>query len=146
MSTSLARPDRVNISDKTVREAREVNVPPGTSLVMQDKDGNVIPLSPDVEDLLLTALASIARNGGVTISRIPKELTSNAAADILGVSRPTLLKWARDGVIQSHKVGTHTRFKRADVLRLQTVRAAERKQAFEDLRRLEWENRDVLGR
>ncbi|WP_218121324.1 helix-turn-helix domain-containing protein [Actinomyces ruminicola] len=87
----------------------------------------------------MAALASIAEHGEVTIGRVPDELTSTVAADMLGVSRPTLLKWSRDGVIDSFKVGTHTRFCREDVVRLRYERERERRRAFEELRALDAE-------
>ena len=80
--------------------------------------------------MLLATLTSVAENGEATIGRLPDELTSTVAADILSVSRPTLMKWVRQGRIDSFKVGTHTRFKREDVLRLQAERMEERRAAF----------------
>lgn len=32
----------------------------------------------------------------MVVGRMPEELTSTVAADLLGVSRPTLMKWARN--------------------------------------------------
>ena len=71
---------------------------------------------------------------------MPDELTSTVAADILGVSRPTLLRWTREGLIESFKVGSHTRFRRSDVLRLREQRETERREAFEKLRALDAED------
>lgn len=83
---------------------------------------------------------SVVQRGEVTISRIPEELTSTVAAELLGVSRPTLMKWAKEGKIATHKRGTHSRFKREDVLQLKRQRAEERMKAFQEWRAFEEEN------
>ena len=66
------------------------------------------------------------------------------AADLLGVSRPTLMKLAREGEIDSFKVGTHTRFKRDEVLRVRDARAAKRRAAFDELRALDEEHEELF--
>lgn len=130
---------RVGLAAQTVREVQEIKPIEGAVLVLRDPDGREVVLTQGVQRALLAALASIAEHGEVTIGRVPDELTSTVAADMLGVSRPTLLKWSRDGVIDSFKVGTHTRFRREDVVRLRDERERERRRAFEELRSLDAE-------
>src|SRR5699024_10289538 len=79
-------------------------VPRGSEISIQTNDGQIITLSKDLQHMLLQALKSVASSGEVTIGRIPEELTSTTAADILGVSRPTLMKWVREGEIDAFKV------------------------------------------
>ena len=45
-----------------------------------------------------------------------RSLRTTAAAEMLGISRPTLLKLVREGELPSHKVGAHHRFLLNDVL------------------------------
>lgn len=143
MTTTLSKTSRVSISDQTVHEVQNVKITSNDSLLLNTADGKSIPLSPHIKDLIMQTLASIARSGEVTIGRLPEELTSNTAANILGISRPTLMKWAKEGRVSSFKVGSHTRFKREDILHLQSERAKERKKAFNQLRRFEQENPDI---
>ncbi|TRX54736.1 helix-turn-helix domain-containing protein [Corynebacterium guaraldiae] len=99
-----------------------------------------VALSRNVQRLISQVLMSVVQRGEVTISRIPEELTSTVAAELLGVSRPTLMKWAKEGKIATHKRGTHTRFKREDVLQMRRQRAKERVKAFQEWRAFEEEN------
>ena len=143
MTTTLSKTSRVSISDQTVQEVQNVKITSNDSLLLNTADGKSIPLSPHIKDLILQALASIAHSGEVTIGRLPEELTSNTAADILGISRPTLMKWAKEKKVPSFKVGSHTRFRREDILHLQSERTKERKEAFNRLRSFEQENTDI---
>lgn len=87
-----------------------------------------------VERLVAQVLEAIALQGSVMIARIPDELTSTAAADLLSVSRPTLMKWVQEGKLPSFKVGSHTRFRRTDVEELKAKREQDRLAAFDALR------------
>ncbi|MCF2570751.1 helix-turn-helix domain-containing protein [Brevibacterium sp. UCMA 11754] len=144
MSALQRANDRVTISERTIRDAQETPAPSGSTLAMKMADGTEVELPQDVQEMLLKALASVAQHGEVSIGRVPDELTSTVAADMLGISRPTLMKWANDKKIDSFTVGTHSRFKREEVLRVQKQRAEERRVAFDELRSLDSENEDFL--
>ena len=60
-------------------------------------------------------------------------VTSTAAA-VLGVSRPTLMRFIAVGQLPAQKVGSHHRLKTADVLEFQRQRRSEARAAFEAMR------------
>lgn len=138
MNAAASLSDRINLDEQTVNQAKEAGTS-GFSLVLRDSNGDIQEIPPSLRRVLQKTLESIGRNEGVRISHVPEELTSTTAADLLGVSRPTLLKWATDGVLPAHKVGSHTRFKRTDVVELKSRRDAERRESFEALRTLDAE-------
>jgi len=116
-----------------VRRAQE----PGTrGLALAHDDAAATELSPELSTLLLHVLAGLAR-GPVSVTALPDELTTTVAAELIGVSRPTLMKMVRDGVLPSRQAGTHTRLRTADVLALRRTRARERREAFEALLRFD---------
>lgn len=127
---------RIPVSAEIAQEMQET-IPAGASLALRDAQGHEVELPSAVEQVLLKALDAMRQQGAVTITQTPDELTTTMAAELLGISRPTLLKWVSEGRIQSHKVGTHTRFSRADVLELREEREREQRQAFADLRKLD---------
>ncbi len=59
------------------------------------------------------------------------------AAEILGISRPTLMKMVKEGTIPASRVGTHTRLQTDDVLSKLRERRERERAAFEALRALE---------
>lgn len=138
--TVMLTTETITIDDDDVRLAAETPQPQGATLVLKGPTGTEFELPPRIQRMLMATLASVAANGEAVVGRLPAELTSTVAADILGVSRPTLMKWAREGRIEGFKVGSHTRFKREDVQRLHAERKKEQAEAFEALR-----NDDVWG-
>lgn len=111
----------------------------GADIAVLDKDGNQIDLPERVRATVLAALRALTESGEVAIARMPEHLTSTSAADVLSISRPTLMKWAKAGKINSFKVGTHTRFHRDDVLSLKSQLAKEQNDVLEELRSFELE-------
>lgn len=142
-ATALAT-ERITISDHIIEEARDTPITTGSTLVLRSAEGSDIELPADLQRVLLHTLTSIAGDGEITIGRMPEELTSTVAADLLGVSRPTLMKWARAGEIDSFTVGSHTRFTRDEVLRVRAQRADERAAAHAALREFDAAHDEVF--
>jgi excisionase family DNA binding protein len=99
-------------------------------------DGEPVAVPPDVSSFLMQALRGLAR-GHVAVTALPEELTTTVAAELVGVSRPTLMKLVRSGELGSRQVGTHTRLRTGDVLALRKRRAQDRRAALEALRALD---------
>ncbi len=93
-------------------------------------DGERIELPNAVYRLL----KDIARNMqlGRAIVLIPEnqQLTTQRAADLLGVSRPHLIKLVEAGELPYHKVGSHRRIYLKDLVAYQKRRDAERREAL----------------
>ncbi|TFH53639.1 DNA-binding protein [Actinomyces viscosus] len=140
-ATTLARTtEQITIPSQTAHDARVASAQHEATIVLRTAGGHDTPLPSSLQDIIFRALQIIGEGGSVSIGQIPEELTSTAAADLLGVSRPTLLRWSREGKINSFKVGTHTRFHLSDVMKLHNQRESERRKAFEELRALDAED------
>ncbi len=144
MSATALGTERITLSDHIIDEARDTPVTTGSTLVLRSAEGTEIGLPVDLQQILLHTLASIADDNQVTIGRMPEELTSTVAAELLGVSRPTLMKWARAGEIDSFTVGSHTRFQRDEVLRARAQRADTRAAAHEALREFDAKHEELF--
>lgn len=106
----------------------------------QDTDRTVtgtVALPRELAELLSRALKIMAAGGSVTLGSLPEQLSTTVAANVLGVSRTTLMKLVRDGSIPHQKVGSHTRLIREDVLDFKAKRVREQRDALRELIELE---------
>ncbi|WP_230313547.1 helix-turn-helix domain-containing protein [Nakamurella alba] len=95
----------------------------------------------ELSDLLRKILVAIAAGRTISVGPLQDELTTSAAAQMLGISRPTLMKLIRSNTIPAHKVGTHTRIRMADALAYRRDQLQAQEYAFAELRAME----DELG-
>ncbi|MHC6177271.1 excisionase family DNA-binding protein [Glutamicibacter sp. X7] len=100
-------------------------------------DGKTRELPHELSQIIELALRTLATNGSVSVATLPEELTSSTAAEVLGISRPTVLKLAREGQLDSFTVGSHRRFKREAVLEFKKQRELARREAMRKLLDLE---------
>ena len=88
--------------------------------------GGAITLPLPTARLLLNALQEIGKGNGVTLTPVQKQLSSQQAANLLGVSRPYLIEELLEkGEIAYRKVGNRRRIRYEDLLRYQEAEEAE---------------------
>jgi excisionase family DNA binding protein len=73
-------------------------------------------VTPELENLLRQVLESLLQGVPVRVVPLEAELTTGEAAEILGVSRPYLVRLLEEGAIPYRKVGTHRRIRAKDLL------------------------------
>ncbi|SDI79019.1 DNA binding domain-containing protein, excisionase family [Arthrobacter subterraneus] len=133
----------INVSPKQSEEATEVSRhftevdPKDLRIRIESTSGEVVTLPENLNDLLQTVLRLAASGREIGLTHRSKALTSVEAAQMLGISRPTLIKMVAAGEIPSHKVGSHNRFLRADLEQFAERRADAERAAFNAFRDLE---------
>ena len=79
-------------------------------------DVSVRDLPDSVLLLVREILAQVAMGNAVSLSALPRELTTQQAASVLGVSRPFVIKLLEQGELAYRKVGSHRRIALEEVL------------------------------
>jgi len=97
-----------------------------------DKETELSLPAPAVR-MLVKLLTEMAEGNAVTVVPINAELTTQQAADLLGVSRPFLIKELDSGAISYRKVGTHRRIALADVLEYKKSTERKRLETLNEL-------------
>jgi excisionase family DNA binding protein len=96
-------------------------------------DGSEVELPDQLHAALTRVVDALARGLAVTIAPQHTTLTTQQAADMLGVSRPTLIKLLDEGKIPYDKPNSHRRIKLSDLLAYQDRRREERRATLRDL-------------
>lgn len=110
-------------------------------LRVDDEGGMIVNIPAPAFRMLVDVLEGLSRGGAVTVARYDKELTTQQAAEFLGVSRPYFVKLLERGEISYRKVGTHRRVYLRDLEEYRRRDDARRDQAFRELSQLS----DELG-
>lgn len=103
------------------------------------RDGQRIGVPESVMEVLRQAVHALARDRAVAVVPIQKLLTTQRAADLLGVSRPYLVRLLDAGKIPSSKTGSHRRVRLDDLLAYAKVRDERRRESLTRLTQLSQE-------
>ena len=98
-------------------------------------DGQAVDLPEEAFRVLAEAVRAMQQGKAVTVAPVDQLLTTQEAADFLGISRPTLVKKLEDGLIEFERTtgGKHRRVRLVDVLQYRDEQRAERRKALREL-------------
>jgi excisionase family DNA binding protein len=94
-------------------------------------DGTRHELPDDLADILVTVATALASGQGVTVVPRHRLLTTQEAADMLNISRPTLIKILDDEAIPFEYRGSHRRIRLQDVIDYQDSLRTRRAEALD---------------
>ena len=102
-------------------------------------DGECIELPKSVFQVLRQIVFHMMHGRAIFIVPEDKQLTTQEAADILGVSRPFLIKLLDEHKIPFIKVGRHHRILFRDLMRYKKERDTEREKTLEEIAQISQE-------
>jgi excisionase family DNA binding protein len=106
----------------------ELHTEPGLLL---GPDGEQAPLPEEVYQILVQVVEALREGKVITIVPRTQRLTTQEAADFLGISRPTLVKLLEEGQIPYEQPGRHRRILFSDLLTYLERRGEGRRAALD---------------
>ncbi len=98
-------------------------------------DGTTLRLPKAAVDGLMEMLDAVAHGEDATVVRTPREVTTQQAATLLNVSRPTVVKLIDDATLPARMVGSHRRILLSDLLAYRDKIVAERRAILDQMTR-----------
>jgi excisionase family DNA binding protein len=108
---------------------------------LRGPDGVEVELPAEVHDVLVQVLEAMARGQAIMVAPVSTRLTTSQAADLLGISRPTLVKLLENHEMPFEKTTRHRRVRLDDVLAYRERRRVERRSVLEEMTRQAIEDR-----
>lgn len=105
----------------------------GHQAALVGPENHRIPLPDPIYRVLLHAIRFLEQGEGVLILPSTQEMTTQSAADMLGVSRQYLVQLLEQGKIPFHKAGTHRRIYLKDLMEYRRQRDAARRNMLDQI-------------
>lgn len=121
------------VVDFVAELARRGVAAPEPTPALVNADGTRLEVPGPVFEALVQVATAMARGQGVTVMPLNALLTTQEAADLLGISRPTLVRLLADGEISYEQRGRHRRILLADLLAYEQKMRRERRESLDRL-------------
>lgn len=110
--------------------------------VLLGPDGEQIPLPLPAYDVLRQVVSAMERGASVSVEPIDRKLTTQQAAELLGVSRNTLIRLLEEHELPFERLGEsrHRRLRLHDVLAYRDRKRAERRSRLDEMTRQAYED------
>lgn len=138
LTDRLPTEDEARTASAAIDALAQARLPDGSIAlgVEQGGESRTVTLPSALGQLVLDVLGHVGNREMVTLVAYGAELTTQAAADLLNVSRPFLIKLLERGEIGHHKVGAHRRIPVEQVLAYKARRDRLQDEAMRELQAL----------
>lgn len=99
-------------------------------ITLSGPEGPDLVLPGEIFEVLNSVVEAMAAGQAVIVAPVHQRLTTQQAADFLGISRPTLIKLLDSGEIRYEQPGRHRRVLLTDVIEYRRHRSSRRRGAI----------------
>ncbi|MEK0211183.1 helix-turn-helix domain-containing protein [Bifidobacterium mongoliense] len=103
---------------------------------LQDGEGKKIPVPKEIFDVLIQVSEAMRQGKAVSVVPVSMTLTTSQAADMLGVSRQTLVRLLEKGGIPFERPSRHRKVRLTDLLAYKRQRQVEKHHALDEMTRM----------
>lgn len=102
---------------------------------LRSPDGAEVAIPTEVYDVLLAVVAAMNQGKAITVAPINLRLSTQEAAGLLGISRPSVVKLLEERVIPYEQAGTgrHRKIRLSDLLEYQIRTRVQRRAELTDI-------------
>ena len=138
MTTSTLDPITIpNSQQKQILELQKLMQQEGKASLVGKGGEPALELPDAVYSLLMRILQIMQEGNGISIVPFMQDLTTQEAANFLGVSRPFFVKLLESGKLQFHMTGTHRRVYLKDLVEYRQRRDQEKTDAINRIAQFE---------
>ena len=101
------------------------------SITISASDGEHLVLPREIFEALGEVVKAMTNGQAVMIAPVHQLLTTQEAADLLGISRPTFIKLLDSGEMPYERPGRHRRVRLVDVLEYRRRRSRQRRESLD---------------
>jgi excisionase family DNA binding protein len=123
------------LRDTEFLDAAQAILAAGNEVTLEGPNHAPVRVPEELRRVLAGIVTAMRRGQAVTFAPLGQRLTTQQAADLLGVSRPTLVKLLEAGKIPFETPGRHRRIRLSDLLDYQTIRRDEQREVLRELTR-----------
>ena len=98
-------------------------------------DGVAVELPVEVHELLSHVVDALRHGQAITVAPVSMRLTTSQAAEMLGLSRPTLVRLLEEHEVPFERTSRHRRVRLDDLLAYRERRRVERRSALYEMTR-----------
>lgn len=139
MATRCAHGEPADGGDAALLQTIDSRLERDGEMRLLDRRGEILPVPAAAFSLVHDLIHRLARGEAVVLAAAGEDLTTEEAADLLGISRTYLVEMLERDEIPYSKTGSHRRIRRRDLLIYKQRRDAARREGLRQITRLSQE-------